>query len=418
MYQLLGFPGAPPPPPPMRAVEAALFEEGLLTAPPAAAGDAPSGGGGGEASSAEAAAAALPDWSKEQQGRQGHGAKLAAGGGAAALARRAQAAASRVVSLGSWSKMLAPGMRLGWAEACPETLERLRGCGVLQSGGARRAAARAAALARRPPPGARRLAGPMGGQGRSCAVTPRLLRRGRLPAYCAPRLPASRAAPTHPALARPRQYSHTRPASPLNLARAGCIAPLPAAVAHSALELGLLEDHLSGHVRPALAARCGALCEEIDRQLAPLGCSYHKPAGGYFVWLQLPEQVGARDCWVHCGRACRCRHECGDHVVCCSWLPRRVQKGRCGSASPCCARVVPQNTKHRARRPRRPQVDARRLLEFASARHGVRFAPGALSNGGPRDARLSFAFYSPEELRIAVTRLAAALREFMAQAQG
>ena len=73
----------------------------------------------------------------------------------------------------------------------------------------------------------------------------------------------------------------------------GCIAPLPAAVAHSALELGLLREHLLGHVRPALSERCGALCGELDRLLVPLGCAYHRPAGGYFVWLELPEQVGS-----------------------------------------------------------------------------------------------------------------------------
>ncbi|KAI8464846.1 MAG: pyridoxal phosphate-dependent transferase [Monoraphidium minutum] len=161
--------------------------------------------------------------------------------------------------------MLAPGMRLGWAEAAPATLERLRSCAVLRSG--------------------------------------------------------------------------------------GCIAPLASAVAHSTLELGLLQSHLEGHVRPTLASRCGAMAEELDRQLVPLGCAYRRPYGGYFIWLELPQQV-----------------------------------------------------------------DSHQLLELASARHGVRFAPGALSGGAPNAARLCFAFYSPPELRAAVGRLAAALQELLGAA--
>ena len=40
-----------------------------------------------------------------------------------------------VISLGTFSKILAPGLRLGWIEAAPALLERLTGCGLLQSGG-------------------------------------------------------------------------------------------------------------------------------------------------------------------------------------------------------------------------------------------------------------------------------------------
>ncbi len=43
--------------------------------------------------------------------------------------------ARRVVSLSSFSKILAPGIRLGWVEAEPEILARLSQDGVLQSGG-------------------------------------------------------------------------------------------------------------------------------------------------------------------------------------------------------------------------------------------------------------------------------------------
>ena len=40
-----------------------------------------------------------------------------------------------VISLGSFSKILAPGLRLGWIEAAPALLERLAATGLLQSGG-------------------------------------------------------------------------------------------------------------------------------------------------------------------------------------------------------------------------------------------------------------------------------------------
>ena len=41
----------------------------------------------------------------------------------------------QIISLGSFSKILAPGLRLGWIEAAPLLLERLAASGLLQSGG-------------------------------------------------------------------------------------------------------------------------------------------------------------------------------------------------------------------------------------------------------------------------------------------
>lgn len=41
----------------------------------------------------------------------------------------------RVISLGSFSKILAPGLRLGWVQAAPSLMERLNTCGLLDSGG-------------------------------------------------------------------------------------------------------------------------------------------------------------------------------------------------------------------------------------------------------------------------------------------
>ncbi len=47
----------------------------------------------------------------------------------------AYAHVENVISLGSFSKILAPGLRLGWIQAHPEKIKRLRGCGLLDSGG-------------------------------------------------------------------------------------------------------------------------------------------------------------------------------------------------------------------------------------------------------------------------------------------
>jgi DNA-binding transcriptional MocR family regulator len=40
-----------------------------------------------------------------------------------------------VISLGSFSKILAPGLRLGWLQAHPEKIKRFSACGLLDSGG-------------------------------------------------------------------------------------------------------------------------------------------------------------------------------------------------------------------------------------------------------------------------------------------
>jgi DNA-binding transcriptional MocR family regulator len=47
----------------------------------------------------------------------------------------AWAASGSVLALGSFSKILAPGLRLGWVQAAPERVQRLVGSGLLDSGG-------------------------------------------------------------------------------------------------------------------------------------------------------------------------------------------------------------------------------------------------------------------------------------------
>ena len=42
---------------------------------------------------------------------------------------------ANVISLGSFSKILAPGLRLGWLQAAPAMIERIVRCGLLDSGG-------------------------------------------------------------------------------------------------------------------------------------------------------------------------------------------------------------------------------------------------------------------------------------------
>jgi len=120
----------------------------------------------------------------------------------------------RVVTLGSFSKILAPGMRLGWMHCrSPELLQRVRTSGVFSSGGS---------------------PNPLGSQ-----------------------------------LAEELMRSHR------------------------------LDSHLQ-LLKNTMAHRSKALCKALRTQLA--GCTVSDPAGGYFVWVKLPEGVAAAQLAAEAGR--------------------------------------------------------------------------------------------------------------------
>ncbi len=110
-------------------------------------------------------------------------------------------AAPNIVSIGSFSKILAPGLRLGWLQAAPAVIERIVRCGLLDSGGG------------------------------------------------------------------------------LN--------PFTSGVVRSALEIGGV-DRALGRLRQTYAARLKAMGAALRAHL-PAGVRLIEPAGGFFVWLTLPE---------------------------------------------------------------------------------------------------------------------------------
>ncbi len=111
-----------------------------------------------------------------------------------------------VFSLGSFSKILAPGMRLGWIQSSPQKIERLLATGVLNSGG---------------------------------------------------------------------NFNH-----------------IAGHIVRHAITLGLLEQHLN-HTVEVLTRRATAMDNALRKHMSHL-CSWRKPKGGYFFWLQLAAGVDTR----------------------------------------------------------------------------------------------------------------------------
>eukprot|EP00811_Abedinium_folium_P027921 NODE_4279_length_1911_cov_5.846973.p1 GENE.NODE_4279_length_1911_cov_5.846973~~NODE_4279_length_1911_cov_5.846973.p1 ORF type:complete len:450 (-),score=161.15 NODE_4279_length_1911_cov_5.846973:561-1835(-) len=117
----------------------------------------------------------------------------------------------RVVSLGSFSKILAPGLRVGWAQAEPDVISALAAHPVLASGGA--------------------------------------------------------------------------------------FNPVMAGILHSAIELGLLDRHLT-FLRSAMRVKLRALCNALHAEVPEL--RFAQPLGGYFVWCSTPPGVDAEELLACC----------------------------------------------------------------------------------------------------------------------
>jgi DNA-binding transcriptional MocR family regulator len=108
---------------------------------------------------------------------------------------------AKVISLGSFSKILAPGLRLGWLQAAPATIERIVRCGLLDSGGG------------------------------------------------------------------------------LN--------PFTSGVVRSAMELGLMDENLA-FLKKTYSRRMQSMCAALRSKLSA-SAQFTEPAGGFFIWLSLPE---------------------------------------------------------------------------------------------------------------------------------
>jgi len=111
-----------------------------------------------------------------------------------------------VLSLGTFSKIWAPGLRLGWIQAAPSLLKPLIGCGMVDSG--------------------------------------------------------------------------------------GCLNHFTSGVMRSAIELGLLDQHLA-HLRHTYHQRIIALNAALQQHL-PDWITYTEPPGGFFLWLRLPEEMDSQ----------------------------------------------------------------------------------------------------------------------------
>ncbi|XP_037906808.1 uncharacterized protein YER152C isoform X3 [Hermetia illucens] len=110
-----------------------------------------------------------------------------------------------VISNGTFSKIIAPGIRLGWMECPPRCVEILKASGILQSG--------------------------------------------------------------------------------------GCTNNYVAGVVASSLQLGLAQEHIT-YMSTKYKERMLSVCAVLHSKL-PLNCTFMEPAGGYFIWIELPKHLDA-----------------------------------------------------------------------------------------------------------------------------
>lgn len=69
-------------------------------------------------------------------------------------------------------------------------------------------------------------------------------------------------------------------------------------IVSSLIELGLAEQQLKNCLQ-TYKAQCDALCETLDEHL-PKSCHFHKPKGGYFIWIKLPGDCDGDALSEHC----------------------------------------------------------------------------------------------------------------------
>jgi DNA-binding transcriptional MocR family regulator/dihydrodipicolinate reductase len=73
----------------------------------------------------------------------------------------------------------------------------------------------------------------------------------------------------------------------------GALNPMVSAIVHSAIELGVQQEHLE-KVKAALNKGCEVLCKQLKESL-PAYVEFTAPIGGYFVWIKLPTNFDAEE---------------------------------------------------------------------------------------------------------------------------
>ena len=132
----------------------------------------------------------------------------------------------------------------------------------------------------------------------------------------------------------------------------GGVNPVMSGIVHQFIERGHGDAHLAA-VRSELTARAAVLGRALREALAPLGATFIQPSGGYFIWIRLPRGV--------------------------------------------------------------PGLTGTVLRDHCIAHHAVRFHPGVMFGGGLEGhIRLSFSYYSADDLATGARRLGEGLAALVA----